>query len=364
MRYYIISGEPSGDLHAHLLIQALREEDPGAEIRHRVSDPSRAVMGFREVFRKAGPLIKEVFQCRSDISAFKPDVLILVDYPGFNLPMARWAHGRGLKVFWYIAPKVWASREGRIHTLESCVDRLYLILPFEQGYFIRKGVPYVYKGNPLADLVADTPISTREEFLRRHGLPDRPFIALFPGSRAQETASMMPVYVAAAEALHKTEGFENHCFLIAAAPSFNPALYAGYLRSRSYIRVVRDDAYGVLRHSQAAAINSGTASLEAALCDTPQVVCYRTGWLNALIIKALIKVKFVSLVNLILDREAVKELLQKEFTAENLTSELCALVDNPTRRQRMLADYARVRKACKGGGVCRAVARDMMQSLR
>ena len=384
MKYYLIAGEASGDLHGSNLMRGLYAEDPEADIRfwggglmdavyreHQqgnglVSDYREgAIIGFWEVFIHARKLLGKVRSCEEDIRAWGPDVVVLIDYPGFNFRIAEFAHKAGFKVFYYIAPKVWASRESRIRKLKAYVDKLFIVFPFEIDYFRRKGVDFIYKGNPLVDAVdrSDALAEPRGAFLTRHGLEDRPSIALLAGSRNGEIQTMMPVFMEMASRLHAMPEYAGYQFLVAAAPSRTSQDYdlAG---NAGFVHVVFGDTYGVLRHSRAAVINSGTASLEAALIGTPQVVGYRTAQTTFLIMRNIIKIKFVSLANLIIDRAAFKELLQHYFTAENLVSEVRRLLEDDDYRARMQADYAEIREKLGGSGASAAVARAMVLELR
>jgi lipid-A-disaccharide synthase len=322
-----------------------------------------AVMGFWEVFLKAGSLLRQVRFCKQDILAWKPDVVILIDYPGFNFKMAEFAHKAGYKVFYYIAPKVWASREGRIRKLKAYVDKLFIIFPFEKTYFQEKGVSYVYAGNPLVDAVDGSPAmqESREGFLARTGLPDAPWIALLAGSRNQEIKRMMPRLMKFADAWHARH--PEYRFVVAAAPSRTLQDYSPWLGNRDYVQVVSGETYGVLRHARAAIINSGTASLEAALIGTPQVVAYRMSRISFVIGWMIIKVKFISLANLILNRKAFTELIQFQFTVDALLKEMESLTADESRRARMLAEYAQVRELLGGSGASEAVAKAMTESL-
>ena len=383
MRYYLIAGEASGDLHGSNLMRGLYARDPEADIRvwggglmeavfreHQqgtglVKDyRDGAIIGIWEVLVHARQLLGRVRSCEEDILSWHPDVVVLIDYPGFNFRIAEFAHKAGLKVFWYIAPKVWASREGRIRKLKAYVDKLFIVFPFEIGYFRRKGVDFIYKGNPLVDAVdrSEAVRETRADFLRRHGLPDRPVVALLAGSRNGEIRTMMPTFMAMASRLHALPRFADYQFLVAAAPGRTRADYdlAG---NEDFVHVVTGDTYGVLRHARAAVINSGTASLEAALIGTPQVVGYRTSALTAMIARIILKIKYVSLANLILDRAAFRELLQEDFTVERLSAEVTRLLDDESYRSRMQADYAEVREKLGGSGASEAVAGAMIEAL-
>ena len=382
MKYYIIAGEASGDLHGSNLMKGLYAQDPEADIRfwggarmdavfhaHQQGDGlvkdyrEGAVLGYWEVLLKARSIARKLHFCKADIAAWRPDAVILIDYPGFNFKVAEYAHNAGFRVFWYIAPKVWASREGRIRKLKAWVDRLYIIFPFEKAYFQRHDIPFTYVGNPLVDAVDGHPAmaETREAFLRRTGLPDAPWIALLAGSRNMEIGQMMPTYMQVADAWHAQHP-EDH-FVVAAAPSRSMEDYAKYLGNRNFVHLVFDETYGALRHARAALINSGTASLEAALIGTPQVVGYKVAPLTAVIFKRIIKVRYVSLANLILDRLAFKELLQENFTAANLLAELDRLVNDPSYRAGMQASYDEVRRLLGGTGASEAVAKAMIEAL-
>ena len=383
MRYYIIAGEASGDLHGSNLMKGLYAQDPGADIRfwggslmdavfraHQsgqglVKDyRDGAVMGYVEVLLKSFSIARKLAFCKADIAAWKPDVVILIDYPGFNFKIAEFAHGAGFKVYYYIAPKLWASREGRIRKLKAWVDRLVIIFPFEEPYFNSRGIPCTYVGNPLVDAVDGHPAlaESRDAFLRRTGVPDAPFIALLAGSRSNEIASMMPAFMRLADAWH--ERHPHFHFVVAAAPSRSLDDYGKYLKDRDFVHVVFGETYAALRHARAAVINSGTASLEAALIGTPQVVGYKMAALTAAIARRIIKVRYVSLANLILDRLAFRELLQENFTVPNLLSELDRLVFDESYRATMQASYAEVRRLLGGAGASDAVASAMIASLQ
>ena len=382
MRYYIIAGEASGDLHGSNLMRGLYAEDPEADVRfwggplmdgvykeHQSGSGlvrdyrDTAVMGYLEVLLKGFTIMKNVEACKKDISEWKPDVVILIDYPGFNFKIAEFAHNAGFKVFYYIAPKVWASREGRIKKLKAYVDKLFIVFPFEKEYFDRKEVPYVYAGNPLVDAVDGSSAlnETRAEFLSRTGLPDVEWVALLAGSRNMEIGSMMPTYMQFADKLH-AERPSLH-FVVAAAPFRKPEDYTKYLGDRNFVHVVYGETYGALRHARAAVINSGTASLEAALIGTPQVVTYKVAAASAFIMRRIIKVKYVSLANLIINRLAFKELLQENFTVENVLAEVKRLLDDEPYRSAMLGDYNEVRRLLGGSGASVAVAKAMIALL-
>lgn len=383
MRYYIIAGEASGDLHGSNLMRGLYKEDPEAGIRfwgggfmdgvyheHQQGEglvmdyKAGAVMGFGGVLKQGFTLAKKLRLAKADIAAWKPDAVILIDYPGFNFRVAKFAHGAGFPVYYYIAPKVWATREGRIKKLKAWVDRLFIVFPFEIPYFKSKGVPFTYVGNPLVDAVDAAPAmkESREAFLQRTGLPDAPFIALLAGSRNGEISSMMPHFMEFADKWHAAH--PSYHFVLAAAPSRTLDDYAKYLGNRDFVHVIFGDTYGALRHAEAAVINSGTASLEAAIIGTPQVVTYRIDAITYFLYKLMIKIPYVSLANLIVGREAFRELLQDDFTPENVFSEMERLTMDSAYRERMLSDYAEVRRLLGSAGASSTAAREMISALK
>ena len=390
MKYYIIAGEASGDLHGSNLMKGIYAEDPQAEIRFWGGDlmlnvynstvqnnssqgglvrhyKEGAVMGFVEVLAKAGKLLKNVKFCKEDILTWNPDVVILIDYPGFNFKIAEFAHKKGFKVFYYIAPKVWASRESRIKKLKAYVDKLFIVFPFEKPYFDSKGIEYIYKGNPLVDAVdgSRAMLESREDFLTRAGLEDKPIIAMLAGSRKGEISTMMPVLTEFAEKMHLLEKYSGYQFLIAGAPSRTMKDYEPWLNdeNRKYIKVLFGETQSIIRHAEAGVINSGTASLETALFGTPQVVGYITNPLTYRIAKKIVKIKYISLGNLIIDRLAFKEFIQDECNSDALVAEIRELIENQDRKTKMLADYADIRNALGGTGASSAVAKAMIEEL-
>lgn len=364
MRYYIIAGEASGDLHGANLMRGIYAEDPQAEIRFwggsqmasvggtLVKDYAEgAVMGLTDVLAKAGSLLGNVKQCKQDILQWQPDVVILIDYPGFNFKIAKFAHSRGIKVFYYIAPKTWASRERRNRKLKRDVDRLFIVFPFEIPYFESRGIPFTYVGNPLLDAV---------DGHKFEPVSDEPYVAMLAGSRKGEISRMMPVCMEVADKL-------GCKVIIAGAPSRSMADYEPFIGGRGNVEVIFGRTYDILKYSNAAVINSGTASLEAALIGTPQVVCWSTSAVTAFAARKILHVmdhiKYISLGNLIIDRLAFRELVQEEFTAENVYEEVKRLTDDTQYRERMLSDYADIRAALGGTGASRAVAHAMMEEL-
>ena len=378
-RYYIIAGEASGDLHGSNLMRGLFARDPEADVRFwgggcmqavggtLVEDYREgAVMGFSQVLLHPRKFARRLRRCMEDIASWKPDVVILIDYPGFNFRVAEFAHKAGFKVFYYIAPKVWASRESRVRKLKAYVDKLFIVFPFEIPYFKSKGVDFIYKGNPLVDAVDGSALKEggREAFLEASGLPDKPMIALLAGSRTGEISSMMPTFMDFADRMHSMEEYSDYLFVVAAAPSRTEEDYAGFIGGRDYVRTVFGMSHSVMRHSRAAVVNSGTASLECALIGTPQVVAYRSTRFNYLVARAIIKVRYISLGNLILNRSCFKELLQDYFTPDNVLEEVSRLLEDGFYRDRMLEGYREIREALGGTGASDAVAGAMIEELK
>ena len=386
MKYYIIAGEASGDLHGSNLMRGLYQEDPAADIRFWGGDlmnevykehqdgvglvqdyKDGAIIGFIQVALKARSYFEKFKRCFADISSWNPDVVILIDYPGFNFRVAEWAHNKGFKVYYYIAPKVWASREGRIKKLKAFVDKLFIVFPFEIPYFTKKGIDFIYKGNPLIDAIDNSVAlkESREEFLRRNSLPDSPVIALMAGSRTGEISSMMPVFMELADKMHALPEYADYQFIVAAAPSRSMSDYSKYVSGReAYVKVVFGQSYAVLRHAAAAVVNSGTASLETALIGTPQVVAYKGAAINFVIAKQIIKIRFISLGNLILNRTCFRELLQFYFTPDNVLQEVLRMIEDTEYRENMLAGYQEIRNALGDRGASAAVAKAMIEELR
>ena len=387
MRYYIIAGEASGDLHGSNLMKGIYAEDPQAKIRfwggdlmHEIFSRCQednegglvkhykegAIIGFVEVLVKARQLLGNVSFCKKDIEQWQPDVVILIDYPGFNFKIAEFAHKKGFKVFYYIAPKVWASREGRIKKLKAYVDKLFIVFPFEMPYFDSKGISYIYKGNPLVDAVdgSKAMLETRQDFLQRNNLEDKPVIAMLAGSRKGEISTMMPVLKEFAHKMHNLPQYSDYQFLIAGAPARSMEDYAKFLDSGdSFIKVLFGQTQAIIRHAEAAVVNSGTASLETVLFNTPQVVGYIGNPLTFLIAKRIVKVTYISLGNLIIDRLAFKEFIQDDCNPDALVAEVRELLENQAYRQKMLDDYAQIRSALGGSGASSAVAKAMLEEL-
>ncbi|MBQ2243467.1 MAG: lipid-A-disaccharide synthase [Bacteroidales bacterium] len=377
MKYYIIAGEASGDLHGSNLMKGLYAADPQCDVRFWGGDrmaavggtmvrhyKGTAVMGFVEVLAKANKILGNLTFCKKDILEYSPDVVILIDYAGFNLKIARFAKEHGIRTFYYIAPKVWAWKEGRITKLRKYVDKLFIIFPFEIDYFHKKGIDAIYRGNPLIDSIANHRSSheTRTEFLQRHHLEDKPIIALLAGSRKTEISWLLPRFKEAAALL--PEGYQ---ILLAGAPSIELEYYRKYIEG-SNIKLIPDDTYGVLRNAEAAVVASGTASLETALIGTPQVVCYGGNPISFWIAKQFIlhskSISYISLGNLIINRQAFRELLQDDCTGKTISDEVVRLISDPQYRGEMLHNYSEIRKALGGEGASVKVAEAMIEELK
>lgn len=363
MKYYIIAGEASGDLHGSNLIKGLLASDPQADIRFwggdKMSDAAgshgtlvkhykeSSIMGFWEVVKNIRTISRHMEDCRKDMYAFEPDALILIDYPGFNLRMAQFATEKlpNTSVFYYIAPKVWAWKENRVKKLKKYVDKLFIIFPFETEYFRRHGIETYYAGNPLMDSL---PIPGEK--------PADPVIALVPGSRKHEIDYNLPFMVEAAAS------FPRYRFIVTGVDWLDKGLYEKYLAG-SDIEVVFGKTYEVLARAQAALVTSGTATLETALMGVPQVVCFRGPWLSIAIAKGLVKVKYISLVNLVLDKQAVQELIQEAFTPQRAVEELAAILPGGARSEQMRRDYELLKEMIGGPGASERVATEMVRLL-
>jgi lipid-A-disaccharide synthase len=371
MRYYIIAGEASGDLHGSNLMRALKQEDPDACFRFWGGDlmatqggtPVRhyrdlAFMGFAEVIRHLPRILQNLSFCKADILSFNPDALILIDYPGFNLRIAGFAHAHNLRVFYYISPQVWAWKSSRVKKIRAAVDRLFVILPFEKEFYQRFNYETEYVGHPLLDVIPGaTKPTTRTEFLKENNLADKPIVALLPGSRRMEIPKMLM------EMAGVRDRFPQYQFVVAGAPSLDDGFYHRMLAG-SDIRLVRNQTYELLRHSDAALVTSGTATLETALWNVPQVVCYKGNWISFQIARRLVKINFISLVNLIAGREVVKELIQTELNRKNLAEALHSILSNISVRKQIQDDYVSLRSLLGGEGASARTAKGMVQYLK
>lgn len=362
MKYYIISGEASGDLHGSNLMKSMFEKDPNAEIRFWGGDLMQQVggtlvkhykdlsfMGFAEVIMNIGTILKNISFCKTDILEFKPDALILIDYPGFNMRIAEFAKKRGIKVHYYISPQIWAWKENRIHKIKRDVDKMYVILPFEKEFYEEKHhFPVHFVGHPLIDAIANRTQVKEKEFREKFQLSNKPIIALLPGSRKQEIKKLLAVM------LKMADKFTDYEFVIAGAPSQDFEFYKPFIK-KDNVQFISNRTYDLLSVSYAAIVTSGTATLETALFKVPEIVCYKTSWISYQIGKRLVDLKFISLVNLIMNKEVVKELIQEDFNEKKLEIELHKILDKKIR-QAMFLDYFELEKKLGGKGASKKVA--------
>ncbi len=370
MKYYIIAGEASGDLHASNLMKEVRIQDPGALFRCWGGDLMKAqggelvrhyrdlaFMGFVEVLVHLKTITGNIRYCKSDIVAFQPDVVILVDYPGFNLRIARFVHSIGIKVFYYISPQLWAWNSSRVKVIKATVDKMFVILPFEKAFYNKYDYTTDFIGHPLLDVInARQQFPSRAAFLKKNNLKEKPVIALLPGSRKQEIEKMVSMM------LTVTDHFPDYQFVVAGAPSLPVSFYRQIIANPS-VQIISGQTYDLLHHSVAALVTSGTATLETALLGVPQVVCYKGNPLSYLLAKQIIHVKYISLVNLIMDKVIVTELIQNKLTTRNLIVELEKILDDGPNRNSMLNDYNKLAKKLGGTGASAKVAGLMIQYL-
>ena len=371
MNYYLIAGEASGDLHGSNLMRGLAQADPAAQFRfwggnlmaaqggHLVKHyKNTAVMGFFEVLLKLRAVLRNIRFCKKDILVHRPDVLILIDYPGFNLRMAKFAKQHGIKVFYYIAPKVWAWKEKRVYRLKKYVDKLFIIFPFETDYFKRWGIDACYAGNPLMDSISErlAQKETFHTFIERNKLPGKPVIAVLAGSRVMEINYVLP------RILFLAKQFPDYQFVVAGAPAIDETHYKKYLHDGLF-SMVYNQTYPLLAQAAAAIVASGTATLEAALIGVPQVVCYGGHEISYQVAKRLVKTKYISLVNLIMDAPVVTELIQHGMNKENLRNELAAILPGGEKRQTLLAQYERLRAKIGERGASLRVAAEIVNML-
>lgn len=368
MKYYIIAGEASGDLHGSNLMKELKIKDPQAEFRFWGGDLMQqqggalvkhykdlAFMGFSEVLMNLRTILSNISFCKKDIQQYKPDAVILVDYPGFNLRIAEFVKNLGIRVYYYISPQIWAWKRGRVHKIKKFVDRMFVILPFEKNFYAGYDYEVDFVGHPLLDAMKDLPEIDVEKFKSGHGLDSRKVIALLPGSRKQEIRKKLPVM------LSVEKDFSDYQFVVAGAPSLDLEFYKEIAGDR--IRIISNKTYDLLRISEAALVTSGTATLETALLNIPEVVCYKGSRISYEIGKRVVKyIKFISLVNLIMDREVVKELIQQELNTRNLKSELTKILTEP-KRSRILNDYKELRQKLGGQGASERTAELIVRDL-
>jgi lipid-A-disaccharide synthase len=355
MKYYIIAGEASGDLHGSNLMKSLLMQDTEANIRFWGGDlmtavggtcvvhyKDRSFMGFAEVIMNLRKILGLIAYCKKDISEFQPDVIIFIDNSGFNLRIAKWAKLQGFRTHYYISPQVWASRAGRVKKIKRDIDEMYVILPFEKAFYANHGFEVHFVGHPLIDGIVERKQVDENLFRKEYELGTKPIIALLPGSRKQEISKMLSIM------LKMVDHFEDYKFVIAGAPSQDYEFYKTFIKNRD-VAFISNKTYDLLSISFAALVTSGTATLETALFKVPQVVCYKANFISYHIAKRIITLKFISLVNLIMDREVVKELIQGDFNEKQLKKELKAILD-AERRETLFLDYYELEKKLGGRG--------------
>ncbi|MCR8668274.1 lipid-A-disaccharide synthase [Aestuariibaculum sp. M13] len=369
MKYYILAGEASGDLHGSNLMKALFEVDAHAEIRFWGGDlmqsvggtlvkhyKERAFMGFSEVIMNLNKIFKLIAFCKEDIKAYNPDVLIFIDNSGFNLRIAKWAKQEGITTNYYISPQVWASRAKRVFDIKRDIDAMYVILPFVEDFYKKYDYKVNFVGHPLIDAIANRDQVNETKFRESHNLGNKPIIALLPGSRKQEIKNMLSVM------LEMVDSFKDYQFVIAGAPSQDYSFYETFIKSNN-VKFISNKTYDLLSISTAALVTSGTATLETALFKIPQVVCYKASAISYHIAKRIITLKFISLVNLIMDKEVVTELIQNDFNKKRLKQELTRILDE-TERKKMFLNYYELEKALGGKGASKKTAQLIYNSIK
>lgn len=378
-KIYIIVGEASGDLHGSNLLKELISQNNSIEgnapiefrfwggdlMAEAVGKPpvkhirELAFMGFLEVVKNIGTIFKNISACKKDIAEFQPDALLLIDYPGFNIRIAEWSKNKGIKTHYYISPKIWAWKQSRVHKIKRIIDHMYVILPFEKDFYNRFDYPVEYVGNPLIDAIQQyNEIKLAPEtFIQQNNLNPLPIIAILPGSRKQEVRLKLPVM------LEAVKDFKDYQIVIAGAPSLDPSFYSEFVHSDS-VKIVHGKTYDLLSASEVAIVTSGTATLETAILNIPEVVCYKTSGISYSIAKRLIKIKFISLVNLIMDKEVVKELIQHECNPVKIKQELSLILKGGKNREIMLNDYSDMREILGGGGASQKVAHSLLKTIQ
>lgn len=369
---YIIAGEASGDLHGSNLIRAIKNINPNASIRGWGGDKMEAAgctlvkhyrhlafMGFAEVVMNLRTILRNLDFCKNDILAFQPDVLVLIDYPGFNLRIAKWAKQQGIKVAYYISPQVWAWKENRVKMMKQCIDEMMVILPFEKAYFKNKWNWEVeYVGHPLQEEVSRKLNEGAKPLQPTNKVEiTKPVIALLPGSRRQEIKKKLPVMLAV------SRSFPTYQFVVAQAPGLEPEFYNEFTANYPEVALVKNQTYDLLMHAKAALVTSGTATLETALFEVPEVVCYKGSEISYQIARRVINIKYISLVNLIMDKEVVKELIQAEMNARNITRELYALLHDGEKQNALQADYKNLKHILSSEGSPSAKAANIILQL-
>lgn len=370
MKYYIIAGEASGDLHGSNLMKALLKEDSNAEIRFWGGDLMQnvggtlvkhyrelAFMGFAEVVMNLKTILNNIKFCKSDIEKFSPDVIIFIDYPGFNMRIAKWVKNRNIKTHYYIAPQIWAWKENRIKEIKRDFDKLFVILPFEKDFFeVKHKFPVEFVGHPLIDAIQNRVKIDSESFRKENNLDQKPIIAILPESRKQEISKMLSVM------LSVVDDFPEYQFVIAGAPSQEYSFYETFLNNKN-IKFISNKTYDLLSNSHAALVTSGTATLETALFKVPEVVCYKGSWASYQIAKRVITLKYISLVNLILDQEVVTELIQDDCNTKRIKEELTKILEG-NHRENVLQKYEELERKLGGFGASNKTAKLIIENLK
>ena len=370
MKYYIIAGEASGDLHASKLMKGIKARDNSAEFRcwggAKMEEAGGTVvkhyrdlafMGFQEVILNIRTILHNIKFCEDDITAWDPDAVILVDYPGFNMRIAKFAKAKGYKVFYYISPQVWAWKKHRVHKLHRNTDLAFVVMPFEKEFHASYGYQVEFTGHPMPDSMDLSAVVDETTFRKTHHLGEKPIIALIPGSRKQELRNILSVM------LKITDRFKDYQFVIAGVSTLGEKFYSKRIEGYP-VKVVYGHTYDLLRISRAAAVKSGTVTLETAMLGVPQVVCYRFSFISALVAWMVVHVKYISLVNLILDRKAVTELIQYKFTPDSLSRELALILPDGEARNRMLSDYNELLERVGPPGASDRAAAIMVENLQ
>lgn len=366
MRLYVIAGEASGDLHGSNLLKEVQKKAPettlrfwgGDEMQKLAGKPVKhikelAFMGFLEVLLNLKTILKNIKFCKEDILKYKPDALVLIDYPGFNLRIAEWAKKEGIKVVYYVSPQIWAWKQNRVHKIKKVVDKMFVILPFEKEFYKKFDFEVEYVGHPLLDAIHNFKQQNQTTTFEN----DKKIIAVLPGSRKQEIERKLPIM------LESIKSFDDYTFIIAGAPSLDPEYYAPFL-VHDNIKIVFGKTYDLLERSTAALVTSGTATLETALFKVPEVVCYKGSSVSYHIAKRLVKIKFISLVNLILDREVVRELIQNECNPKQVKEELTQILPGGSKRDKILKEYDVLAEKLGGGGASERVAQSLLDFLK
>ncbi len=371
MKYFIIAGEQSGDLHGSNLVKGLSAADANAEIicwggdlmesagaKLLVHYRKLAFMGFTAVIKNLGAITKNLSLCKKHISEYNPDAVIFIDYPGFNLRIAQFVKNKGIRTFYYISPKFWAWNEGRVNKIKKYIDRMFIIFPFEVDFYKKHGIDVTYFGNPLVDEIEKKigSLPARKDMGRSLGLEKKPVIALLAGSRRHEIELILP------EMIKVIPHFPDYQFVLAGVKNISDEIYQNII-SDMPVKLIKEKTYEILYAAQAALVTSGTATLEAALYGTPQVVCYKGDFVSMLIGWSVIKVKYISLVNLILDTEAVKELVQYDLKEKNVLRELIAILPGGGKREKLISDYDLLKNKLGAAGASQRIASEMVNEL-